>query len=92
MRRQADDGILLSQEAMRMTDEKGVQSIERALDIIESVAEEQDGKHLTAIAEETGLHKSTAHRIIMTLVGRGYLTKTVSGNYRLGFKLLYKSS
>ena len=42
MRRQADDGILLSQEAMRMTDEKGVQSIERALDIIESVAEEQD--------------------------------------------------
>ena len=41
MRRQADDGILLSQEAMRMTDEKGVQSIERALDIIESVAEEQ---------------------------------------------------
>ena len=47
-----------------MTDEKGVQSIERALDIIESVAEEQDGKHLTAIAEETGLHKSTAHRII----------------------------
>ena len=92
MRRQADGGILLSQEAMRMTDEKGVQSIERALDIIESVAEEQDGKHLTAIAEETGLHKSTAHRIIMTLVGRGYLTKTVSGNYRLGFKLIEEAS
>lgn len=48
-----------------MTDEKGVQSIERALDIIESVAEEQYGKHLTAIAEETGLHKSTAHRMIL---------------------------
>ena len=75
-----------------MTDEKGVQSIERALDIIESVAVEQGGKHLTAIAEETGLHKSTAHRIIMTLVSRGYLAKAASGNYRLGFKLIEDAS
>lgn len=71
-----------------MSDDKNVQSIDRALDIIEAVAVEQEGKSLTEIASQVGLHKSTAHRIIATLTKRGYLDRTGEGNYRIGLKLI----
>lgn len=71
-----------------MSDDRGVQSVERALDIIESAADEQEGKNLTEIAADTGLHKSTAYRIINTLVRRGFLTREDNGNYRIGHKLI----
>ena len=50
-----------------MTEDKGVQSIDRALDIIEAVAEAGRPMGLTEIANQVGLHKSTAYRIIETL-------------------------
>ena len=75
-----------------MSDDKNVQSVERALDIIESVADAQDGKNLTEIAADTGMHKSTAYRLIGTLLKRGYLLKTGSGDYRIGHKLIYVMS
>lgn len=68
--------------------QSGVQSIERALDIIEAVAAEESGLNLTEISKRTQLHKSTAYRIIETLTGRGYLAKTQEGNYRIGLKLI----
>lgn len=71
-----------------MAEDKSVQSIDRALDIIETVAVEQDGKSLTEIAAQTELHKSTAYRIITTLLKRGYLDKTEQGNYKIGLKLI----
>ncbi|MDO4544566.1 MAG: IclR family transcriptional regulator [Bacillota bacterium] len=71
-----------------MPDDKSVQSIERALDIIEAVAVEQEGLSLTEIAVKVGLHKSTAHRIIATLTKRGYLDKSNENNYRVGLKLI----
>ena len=71
-----------------MADDKGVQSVERALDIIETVASAQEGKSLTEIAAITGLHKSTVYRLIMTLLNRNYLDKMEDGNYKLGEKLI----
>ncbi len=71
-----------------MNDDKSVQSIERALDIIENAATGRDGKSLTEIAAQTDLHKSTVHRIIATLLKRGYLDKTEQGNYKVGLKLI----
>ena len=55
-----------------MANDYGVQSIERALDIIEAVAANKNSAVLTKIAEKVGLHKSTAYRIISTLLKRGY--------------------
>ena len=78
----------MRQKGINMSEEKGVQSIERALDIIEAVATEQSGKGLTDIAAEVQLHKSTAYRIISTLTGRGYLDRTEEGGYRIGLKLI----
>ena len=71
-----------------MTEDKGVQSIDRALDIIEAVAEAGRPMGLTEIANQVGLHKSTAYRIIETLFQRGYLTKTDEGSYKIGLKLI----
>ena len=58
-----------------MANDYGVQSVERALDIIEAIASNKSSAVLTEIAEKSGLHKSTAYRIISTLLKRGYLKK-----------------
>ena len=71
-----------------MANDYGVQSIERALDIIEAVAANKNSAVLTKIAEKVGLHKSTAYRIISTLLKRGYLKKNEDGTYKIGLKLI----
>ena len=66
-----------------------IQSIGRALDILEVLAAQKDGLGITAIAKKTELSKSTAHRIAATLVERGYVEHdAASGGYRLGLKYI----
>jgi len=45
----------------------GVQSVDRALLIIETLAEDDEGYRLTDLAVRTGLSPSTAHRLLTTL-------------------------
>ena len=71
-----------------MATDNNVQSIDRALDVIEVLSGESDGLGVTEIANRIGLHKSTAHMIITTMVNRGYLNKTESGTYKIGLKLI----
>lgn len=72
--------------------DNGIQSIDRALDIIEALSQEVDGLGVTEIARRCGLHKSTAYRIISTLAARGYLRKNENGNYQIGLALLSVAS
>ena len=68
-------------------EKKSIQSLERAFDILELLAV-QGAQPLNAIAEGTGLSKSTAYRILSTLCLRGYAEqKQAGGEYRLGLKL-----
>ena len=67
---------------------ESIQSIDRALDIIEALAIEPKGLGVTELAKRVELHKSTAYRIILTLAERGYLDKTEEGNYKVGLKLI----
>ena len=61
-----------------------VQSVERTLDILEALSGAPFGLLLTELAAATGLHVSTAHRLVNVLVERGYATKeSGSGKYRL---------
>lgn len=69
-------------------DDKGVQSVDRVLDIIEALAEEPEGLGITELANRVGLHKSTAHRLISTLGRRNYVQKQENGHYRIGIKLI----
>jgi len=64
-----------------------VRAVERAMRILSSF----DGGHaeqgVSEIAQATGLHKATAHRIIMTLLNCGFLERTVDGErVRLGLR------
>lgn len=69
-------------------EDKGVQSVDRVLDIIEVLAVEHNGLGITEISNRVALHKSTAHRLVSTLARRGYIDKTESGNYKIGLKLI----
>ncbi len=71
---------------MEHGDAKGVQSLNRALDILESLALVPDGLTLTALSHRVGLHKSTVHRLLSTLADRNYVELTSSG-CRLGLRV-----
>ncbi|NUR07065.1 MAG: IclR family transcriptional regulator [Nocardioidaceae bacterium] len=66
----------------------GVQSVHRALDLMEIVADR--GGHLTIgeIAEHADVPLPTAHRLLRTLVARGYMRQLPSRRYALGFRLV----
>ncbi|GGF23843.1 IclR family transcriptional regulator [Aliidongia dinghuensis] len=51
-----------------------VQSLGRALDLMESVAIAEQGAGLTELAKATGLAPSTAHRLLKTLQQRRYVS------------------
>jgi IclR family KDG regulon transcriptional repressor len=65
-----------------------VRAVERALQILSAFDAEHPERGVSDIAELMGLHKATAHRIIITLLNWGYLEHTADGEkYRLGLKL-----
>jgi DNA-binding IclR family transcriptional regulator len=65
-----------------------VQSIDRALDILEVLSSVPQGLSLSDLAAATRLHVSTAHRLLASLSHRGYVRKDAgSGKYRLTLRL-----
>ena len=54
------------------TRDVGVQSVDRALSIIETLAEDDEGYRLSDLAVRTGLSTSTAHRLLATLESRRF--------------------
>jgi len=70
-----------------------VQSLERALTLLDALAEMPDGATLKAISEKTNLNKSTAHRLLHTLIAFGYVQQEEENEkYFLGLKLLHLSN
>ena len=66
-----------------------MQTVERALRVLERVASFPRPASLTEIATAAGLHPSTTYRLLGTLVQTGYVTRDGrTGLYRLGLKLL----
>lgn len=64
-----------------------VRAVERALDILLCFTEEAE-LSLTEIAGKVGLHKSTVHRLLASLEGKGFILRSPSSEkYRLGFRL-----
>ncbi|WP_432994342.1 IclR family transcriptional regulator [Dactylosporangium sp. CA-233914] len=66
----------------------GVQSLHRALDLLEIVA--QAGGHLAIgeIAAVSPIPLPTIHRLLRTLVERGYMRQLPNRRYALGFRLV----
>jgi len=66
----------------------GVQSLARALDLLEIV--QRAGGHLPIgeIAAGSGIPLPTTHRLLATLVAHGYMRRLPNRRYALGFKLV----
>ncbi|MBT9383888.1 IclR family transcriptional regulator [Pseudooceanicola sp. CBS1P-1] len=68
-----------------MAETPGVQSVERALTLMELIAAEPDGLRLSEVARRAGLAASTTHRLLTTLEQRGFLhSDAASGHWHVG--------
>jgi DNA-binding IclR family transcriptional regulator len=65
-----------------------VQVIERMFTLLEVLASKEDAISLKEISERTGLHPSTAHRILNDLTIGRFVDRPEAGSYRLGMRLL----
>lgn len=66
----------------------GVQSVDRALSVLEAVAAAEGEAALGEIAAELGLAVPTVHRLLKTLAARGYIDQSSSRRYTLGSALI----
>jgi DNA-binding IclR family transcriptional regulator len=65
-----------------------IQVLERSFALLDLLAEHQDPVSLKEISASTGLHPSTAHRILNDLTIGRYVDRPQAGTYRLGMRLL----
>lgn len=64
-----------------------VQSVERALDLLQALAASDNGMRLGDVAKQLELNTSTAHNLVRTLIGRGFVQKGQGQRLRLGAAL-----
>src|SRR5574338_416656 len=65
-----------------------IQVIERMMKLLDVLAQHPDPVPLKQLALETGLHPSTAHRILGAMTQNGFVERSDAGVYRLGIRLL----
>lgn len=66
----------------------GVQSVERAFDLLETLLRRGGALGLSQLAAEIGLPPPTIHRLVRTLVQLGYVRQDPSRRYVLGPRLI----
>ncbi len=65
-----------------------IQVIDRAAWLLDAIARYPDPVSLKVLSAETGLHASTAHRILGSLIDNRFVERDAVGHYRLGMRLL----
>ncbi|HEU5018441.1 MAG TPA: IclR family transcriptional regulator [Pseudolabrys sp.] len=74
------------------SDRHSIQSVDRALYLLETIAEAGGEATLTDLANRTGLNISTCHHLLATLIKRGFVTKVTGRRlYALGARIMYLS-
>ena len=82
----------LMSQPTKSIENPAVQSVDRALTILEVLAE-RGWSSVTDVAEHLDIHKSTASRLLATLAQRGFVEQeTARGRYRLGFGVVHLAS
>ena len=70
-----------------------VQSVDRTLDLLESLASRRVATGISELSQLVGLHVSTVHRLLATLVDRGYVRQDPdSSRYHLGSRIFTLAS
>jgi DNA-binding IclR family transcriptional regulator len=70
------------------TNKTSIQVIQRMVALLDALAQCPDPVSLKELAKVTGLHPSTAHRILNDMVTTRYIDRIEPGTYRLGLRLL----
>jgi DNA-binding IclR family transcriptional regulator len=79
------------QRAQKVPGEAGktaIKVVERMMNLLDALAEHEESASLKVLAEQTGLHPSTAHRILNDMVACRMVERGDGGTYRLGLRLL----
>ncbi len=69
-----------------------IQVIDRLVQLLDAIAANDAPASLKILSAETGLHPSTAHRILAALGNHHLVERTAAGHYQLGVKLLSLAS
>ena len=76
-----------------MAEQSTVQSLDRAFDLLETLCRSRNGMSIGGLSAETGLHKSTVHRLLASMCARGYVQRDAETSvYRAGMRLCEMSS
>lgn len=87
----AESGVQANASAR--SERHGIQSVDRAISLLEAIAEAGGECSLTELSRRTRLNISTCHHLLSTLVARGYVAKVpVRRSYALGARILYLSN
>lgn len=72
--------------------QSSIQVIDRLVQLLDAIATKNEPVSLKILASETGLHPSTAFRILASLAEHDLVERSSSGHYQLGLKLLQLGS
>lgn len=71
-----------------MADTSQVQSLDRAFLLLELLCRSRNGMSIAALCAQTGLHKSTVHRLLTAMAVHGYVQQDqAAGAYHAGMRL-----
>lgn len=66
-----------------------VKSVDKAFLLLDIVGDYPDGISLTELATQVAMYKSTVHRLLSTMLRRGYIEQdSHAGKYKLGYRVL----
>ncbi|NLY88222.1 MAG: IclR family transcriptional regulator [Firmicutes bacterium] len=68
---------------------KKIQSVDKALQILDFLSSSRYGFGTTTIAEELGMSPATVSRILQTLMQREFVEQTENQRYRLGMRFIH---
>ncbi|GGK54963.1 IclR family transcriptional regulator [Amphritea balenae] len=72
--------------------ESRIQVIDRAALLLDSISRYSKPVKLKILSADTGLHPSTAHRILHSLISNRFVDRDDNGDYKLGQRLLQMSN
>lgn len=78
----------MKSDPLQAAGKTSIQVIERLITLIDALAEHPDPVSLKDLSLATGLHPSTAHRILNDMVAKRFVDRASPGSYRLGMRLL----
>jgi DNA-binding IclR family transcriptional regulator len=67
----------------------GVAAVEKALALLDCFKPGTESMSLAALAQASGMHKTTVYRLMNSLERMGYAVRSQAGNYSLGHRVLY---